>query len=187
MNNKELIEEWKEYNGYKVSNYGKVINKGGKILTTNTDCHGYVVTSIIDYGGKKIKGMHRIVATVFIPNPNNLPEVNHIDGNKENNKVDNLEWCTHDYNMKHQSEVLQRTNGDKHYHNVVTEEQAIEIYNLCKEGDLLYKEIAEMYGVFPQEVSRIATMRKWKCLGFEPIILVRGSRGKTRQKPVRLK
>ena len=76
----ELKEEWKEYYIYDVSNYGKVINKYGKVLSTNVDMHGYVSTSITDYDGKRIKGMHRIVATVFIPNPNNLPEVNHLDG-----------------------------------------------------------------------------------------------------------
>lgn len=45
--------------------------------------------------------IHRLVAEAFIPNPNNLTEVNHIDGNTQNNSIDNLEWCTHQYNMQH--------------------------------------------------------------------------------------
>ena len=100
MNN-ELIEEWKQYNEYKVSNYGKVINRYGKLLTMKADKHGYISTSITDYGGDRTKGMHRLVATVFIPNPNNLPVPNHLDGNKTNNYVHNLEWCTYSENLIH--------------------------------------------------------------------------------------
>ena len=50
---------------------------------------------------KKYFLVHRLVATSFIENPNNLPEINHIDGNKLNNNLDNLEWCDREYNMKH--------------------------------------------------------------------------------------
>jgi len=87
--NEELKEEWKEYNNYQVSNYGKVINKHGKLLTLNADKHGYIGTSITDYDGKRIHGLHRIIATVFILNddPINKIEVNHKDGIKHHNKL----------------------------------------------------------------------------------------------------
>jgi hypothetical protein len=177
----ELKEEWKIYNGYKVSNYGKVINKHGKVLSMSIDMHGYVTTSITDYNGDRIKGMHRIVATVFIPNPNNLPEVNHIDGDKENNRVDNLEWCTKKYNQHHASYVLGKRLGEDCTRSFLTEEKVIEIYNLCKEGEMKYKDIAKMYGIFPQEVTDIALCTYWKGLNLEPLPkLTRGcrSRGK---------
>lgn len=175
--NKELKEEWIEYNGYKISNYGKVINKKGKTLSMNTDSHGYVCTSIIDYGGDKIKGMHRIVATMFIPNPLNLPEVNHKDGNKENNRVDNLEWCTKKENMQHRSDVLGCMVGTDNPTNKLSDEQVLEIYNLCKTTDMRYKDIAEMYKIVPSQVSLIVGGYKWKYLNLEPLPrLVRGSR-----------
>ena len=100
-----IKEEWKEINGYKISNYGKVINKKGIELSTKPNKHGYISTSI-NMGGEygKVRGMHRIVAVAFIPNPDNLPEVNHIDGDKTNNIVNNLEWTTRKDNMQHSSE-----------------------------------------------------------------------------------
>lgn len=176
---KELKEKWKDYNYYKVSNYGKVINKHGKMLSMKTDIHGYVCTSITDYEGYRIKGMHRIVAMVFIPNPNNLPEVNHIDGNKENNRVDNLEWCTKKHNMKHRSEVLGYMVGTDNPTNKLTEDQVLEIYALCRDTETKYKDIAKMYGVIPEEVNRIAFGVVWKHLGLEPLPkLIRGSRSR---------
>lgn len=191
---KEYIEDlegeiWIKNNGYEISNKGRIITKHGKLSKAKIVENEYVGCSVVFEDGFLTGGVHRAVAYAFIPNddPINKVEVNHIDGIKHHNWVENLEWCTKEENQQHEVRVLKQRNGDKHYHNVVTEEQAIEIYNLCKEGELLYKDIAEMYGVFPQEVSRIATMRKWKCLGFEPILLVRGSRGKGRYYPKRNK
>ena len=183
--NQELKEEWKEYNGYQVSNFGKVINKSGKVLSTKPDKHGYICTSITDYGGSRIKGMHRIVAIVFIPNPNNLPEVNHIDGVKSNNRVDNLEWVTKKENQQHEVRVLKQRNGEKNCKNKLKKEEVIEIYNLCKEGKLLYKEIAKIYGVIPEQIHRIAKGVNWKDLNLEPLpTLTRGARRRTGRKVI---
>ena len=98
-----MKEIWKEINGYKISNYGTIIGKHGRPLSAKPDKDGYVKTSI-DLGDGMIYGRHRIIATVFIPNYENLPEVNHMDANKENNRWDNLEWCTHKHNMRHVSD-----------------------------------------------------------------------------------
>lgn len=147
------------------------------MLTTKVAKDGYVPTSITDFGVTRICGLHRIIATVFIPNPDNLPEVNHIDGNKENNRVDNLEWCTKKQNMQHRSDVLGCMVGTDNPTNKLTEEQVLEIYALCRDTDLRYKDIAKRYGIVPSVVSEIANCVKWKNLNLTPLPkIVRGSR-----------
>lgn len=111
-----MEEVWEKIDGfsrYEVSNCGKVRsyaqNKQGKIMSASLQRKGYLAVSIIDDNGKKYtKKLHRLVAEAFIPNPNNLPQVNHKDENKENNYVDNLEWCDNNYNINYGTKV-QRT------------------------------------------------------------------------------
>lgn len=106
-----MNETWKEiegYNGkYEVSNLGRIKSYmkdsiNGKILKGTKDWKGYSKCTLTDGSGKiKIWFVHRLVALAFIPNPFNLPQVNHIDENKANNNVDNLEWCTNEYNHRY--------------------------------------------------------------------------------------
>ena len=105
------MEEWrpiKDYEGlYEVSNMGRVKNlnyKGSgkeKILKNIKRRKGYLMVILTKNGKRRGFLVHRLVAEAFIPNPNNLPEVNHIDRDRANNHVDNLEWVTHSDNMKH--------------------------------------------------------------------------------------
>lgn len=97
------MEEWKEIIGYEnyfwVSNKGRVKSKY-KILTNQT-CKGYnYVHLCINYVAKK-ELVSRLVAKAFIPNINDFPEINHKDENKNNNCIENLEWCTHQYNSSY--------------------------------------------------------------------------------------
>jgi hypothetical protein len=98
-------EEWKDIpseiingvNGYKISNYGRVKNHKGKITNGSNHESGYLWVSI----SPKQYLLHRLVAKVFIPNPQNKEQVNHIDGNKTNACVSNLEWCSNKENSQH--------------------------------------------------------------------------------------
>ena len=82
-NIKDLEEEiWIKDSGYEISNKGRIITKQGLLFTGNVTKHGYVSATVMFDDGFIARNAHRAVANVFIPNPNNLPEVNHKDGNK---------------------------------------------------------------------------------------------------------
>lgn len=97
----EIFKDIKNYEDlYEVSDTGLVRNKvSGKILKPGRNSRGYLLVNLYKDGICKSKSIHRLVAETFIPNPNHYPQVNHIDENKTNNNVDNLEWCTRQYNI----------------------------------------------------------------------------------------
>ena len=100
----EKIKDIKGYEGlYQVSSWGKVISvKTNKVLSPEINSKGYLRVDLYDSTGKKKHyKVHRLVAEAFIPNPENKPQINHIDGNTQNNSITNLEWCTSSENMNH--------------------------------------------------------------------------------------
>lgn len=82
--------------GYLVTECGRIKKSCGKELF-GSDKDGYIRV----YVNGRLARLHRIIAETFVPNPNNYPEVNHKDGNKKNNRADNLEWCSRKQNMRH--------------------------------------------------------------------------------------
>ena len=97
----EIWKDIKNYEGlYQVSNMGRVKNKKNCTINPELNKNGYKYIPLYKENKRRRELLHRIVATAFIENPNSLPQVNHIDGNKQNNNVDNLEWCTCSYNLK---------------------------------------------------------------------------------------
>lgn len=108
------MEVWKEIEGYEgayeISNKGSVKNiRTGKCLRlgySNTSNYPCVVLSL--NGHKKCYAVHRLVAKAFVPNPNNLPEINHINENREDNRAENLEWCSRLYNIRYGTGIRRR-------------------------------------------------------------------------------
>lgn len=101
-----MQETWKDIKGYEglyqVSNIGNIKNiKRNKLLKLNTHKQGYNVVNLCKCGKVKKYLVHRLVAEAFIPNTENKPQVNHIDGNKKNNNIDNLEFVTNSENTIH--------------------------------------------------------------------------------------
>ncbi len=87
---------------YSITKDGKVIRDStGALKSIGLDKYGYQIVSLYKNGVLKICKIHRLVAKAYIPNPENKPQVNHVDGNKQNNHVSNLEWCTPKENIRH--------------------------------------------------------------------------------------
>ena len=122
-----LTEEWRDIEGYEglyqVSNLGRVkslarvvMRSDGKPNTVNEKIlkdgitKGYCAVVLCKDRKKKMYKVHRLVAMAFLSNPHNLPEVNHKDENKKNNRVDNLEWCTSLYNNNYGTCIQRRVN-----------------------------------------------------------------------------
>ena len=103
------MEEWREIEGYDgkyiISNNGKVLstnyNKSKKTKELKIKYHNYAYVDLCKHGIRKRYSIHRLVASAFIPNPLNLPEVNHKDEDRYNNIVSNLEWCDRIYNVRY--------------------------------------------------------------------------------------
>lgn len=100
-----MQEIWKDVKGYEglyqVSNLGNVYStKTAKILKSQISGKGYKTVCLHKNNVPHTNQLHRLIAQAFIPNPNNYPQINHIDGNKTNNNINNLEWCDQSYNIK---------------------------------------------------------------------------------------
>lgn len=162
-----MTEEWRPVVGledrYEVSNLGHVRNaKTGRIRKLNKgETTGYYQLSLWN-GERHVNSMlHRVLAEAFISNPENKPQVNHIDYDRTNNQLSNLEWATaseniaHGYNFRGPSKVR----GELHGRSKLTEREVLEIREKLKENTQVY--IAQEYEVSFQLVSRIALRKNW--------------------------
>lgn len=153
MNNKQ--ETWRPVSGfdgvYEVSSSGEVRNAVTGRVLRQWENHGYKYVSF-NRGGKKTgHRVHRLVAVAFIPNPENKPTVNHLNGVKTDNNVSNLEWCTYQENERHSVDVL----GKRSTRGFFTDEQIREIRNSGKRAAVLAREYGVSISIMQHILNRI--------------------------------
>ena len=161
----KVIPNFEDYHG---SNFGRVKSfKNGKEIIRRPVLHskGYLFVAIYKDGKQKKFRVHRLVAMLFIPNPLNLPEVNHDDGCKLNCYVGNLYWSTHEENIRHavRTELIKYKKGEEHHKAKLTNEQVLYIRE--NPDGLNTYQLAEKFGVAQIQVSRIQRGKSYKQSG----------------------
>jgi uncharacterized protein YerC len=150
----ESIEIWRNiyfYTSlYKVSTFGRIIGPTGKFLNGTVNKGGYRVICLKCFEFSKTKTLHRIIAEEFLSNPDNKPEINHKDGNKLNNSVDNLEWATRSENYLHAIRQNLRVPSSE----IISLELKNSIWEMFENG-AKHREIMEKYGISRRTSGRI--------------------------------
>lgn len=164
------IVETSDYPCYYVAENGNVFStkRGGMVkLKLKLGKAGYYeFTPYVD-GTKKTVLVHRLVAKAFLSNPDNKAEVNHKNGIKTDNRVENLEWVTKDENAKHASDMgLYKTQSD-HGGSPYTEQQIRKACALLENKDLSYVDISKVSGVSEQTLNRICYGMAWQSVAEE--------------------
>lgn len=170
-------EEWRDVKGYvgyyKVSNLGNIRScdrvvpsrwgngqhRKGKLMKPGSSPNGYKIITLQKKGKIKYQTVHRTVITVFTPNPENKSQVNHIDGNKENNSVENLEWVTESENKQHALDTGLFSSKGEDNPNVKLTESKVRCIRLSNLAPL---EISKIYGVSRTTIIKIRARRTWK-------------------------
>jgi hypothetical protein len=144
---------------YEITREGNVINKHtGRMLKLQPNGKGYLRFAVQTENGKRFVFVHRLVAQIYVPNPDGKPQVNHIDGDKTNNNADNLEWVTNADNRRHAVDTGLHIHGERCPWAKLQRE---DVQYIRAHPEMTRKELAEKYGVDPHTISDIRTGRSW--------------------------
>ena len=165
------MEIWKDVIGYEglyeVSNFGRVkslLLKNERILRPRINGNGYLRVALRKNDIAKDFFIHRLVAFSFLENMEEKEFINHIDGNKKNNTVENLEWCNRSENIQHaiKNGLMDNIFGEKNKNSKITKEQALKI----KYGHhgISNTELASIYKINQSKISEIRSGKRWKYI-----------------------
>jgi hypothetical protein len=156
LNSVKEFEDFADY--YQVETDGDrawVTSKNEKVLKTGDNSHGYQQYCLYLKSGKpKTVKEHRLFAICFLPNPENLPQVNHIDSNRSNNLLSNLAWCDNTENQLHAYKFGNQKSGEKHGRAKLKDSEVPLIFQMRKTG-LTQKAIGLHFGVDKSQISNI--------------------------------
>lgn len=170
------MENWKPIAGYEgiyeVSDLGQIKRikpehntHVGKILAGGLDQDGYRLILLYDSGKRRMFKAHRIVATAFVPNPDNLPQINHKNAVKADNRADNLEWCSCKYNINHavDSGLWNAAKGSRHRMAKLTESDVLAIRTMKRSG-ISTRDLAARFSVSRATIGDLLAGRTWSWL-----------------------
>lgn len=163
---KEEYKKIKNFSHYRIYNTGKIYSEFiNRFITPTKDSGNYLQNTIVDdFGNRKTIKTHRLVAMAFLPNPNNYPDVNHKDFNRQNNNVENLEWCTEEYNTHYTRDNHLEYNSQSYKKlSPLKEEQVLLVPTLMNYG-FSVKLIAKLYKVGHITIRNIIKKRTWRWL-----------------------
>ena len=164
MKSKEIWKNVKGYTRYEISNLGKVRNSATKRLkAVRKTKTGYCITDLKENGVKKTKYIHRLVAEAFLDNRCDFPCINHRDENKQNNKAENLEWCTIAYNNTYNARA--KRIGDILKHTIKTRKRVRSIEN--GEIYMSVREAGRKLGISPMGISYCLNGKQKTAGGFQ--------------------
>lgn len=154
-----IWKEIKEFPNYRINNLGQVLSIRRNIILKEDKSNGRGYCSVMLYKNGKpyTKVVHRLVAEAFIPNPYNKTQVNHIDGNKHNNCVENLEWVTQSENMIHAFKTGLEVHGMKNKKHSIESKNKMRKKIICIEQNKIYNgliEAEQLLGISSKEISK---------------------------------
>lgn len=158
----EEFRELPDFENYKISNLGRIYSKTRRacLKIKRLGGKGYYQVRLSKNGQYYYKNLHRLIAEVFIPNPNNLRTVNHINGNKLDNRIENLEWAD-DCHQQHESCLLGLKQTTQH---ILTENEILDVYRrYFEEGESMYS-IAKSYNTRKQQIAKLVKGQRHKSL-----------------------
>ena len=171
MSNEEIWKPVKGFDDYFISNKGRVKStkhKKPKIRKHSVSNYSTKYPCVVLSKNNKPKCLfvHKLVAQAFIPNTENKPNVNHIDGDKKNNNVNNLEWVTPKENTRHAINnglfVLKEQGGVKNHMSNINRNDVLDIYNTYMMGCFSQREVADAFNVSDTTVWRIVNKKAYK-------------------------